>query len=114
MRHSRSARIMATRTRHRTGWKVPQASRSSASSIRRPASARCSEISALDLAALDAIGWNVDFSVLDDPAYRVSTAQLAAQAADVPEPASWALMILGFGAAGCVMRRRRAGERAPG
>ncbi|MDO6413100.1 hypothetical protein Q4F19_01775 [Sphingomonas sp. BIUV-7] len=23
-------------------------------------------------------------------------------------------MILGFGAAGCVMRRRRAGERAPG
>lgn len=28
--------------------------------------------------------------------------------ASVPEPASWALMILGFGAAGAVLRRRRA------
>lgn len=30
----------------------------------------------------------------------------------VPEPATWALMILGFGAAGAVLRRRRAGLSA--
>jgi hypothetical protein len=30
--------------------------------------------------------------------------------ADVPEPASWALMILGFGAAGGALRRRRTGS----
>lgn len=33
--------------------------------------------------------------------------ELDGQAAAVPEPAAWALMILGFGAAGSMMRRRR-------
>lgn len=32
--------------------------------------------------------------------------------AEVPEPASWGLMILGFGAAGCALRRRRAASEA--
>jgi hypothetical protein len=32
----------------------------------------------------------------------------AAQQAGVPEPASWALMIGGFGLAGASLRRRRA------
>lgn len=33
--------------------------------------------------------------------------------AAVPEPATWAVMILGFGLAGGAMRRRRAGEASP-
>ena len=32
----------------------------------------------------------------------------SALAASVPEPGAWALMILGFGGAGAVIRRRRA------
>lgn len=31
----------------------------------------------------------------------------------IPEPSSWALMILGFGAAGALLRRRRTGFSAP-
>lgn len=35
------------------------------------------------------------------------TGQLIAQVNPVPEPATWGMMILGFGVAGCAMRRRR-------
>jgi hypothetical protein len=63
-------------------------------------------VTGLDLAAFDAIGWTVDPNVRDDAAYRLTTAQIAAADA-VPEPASWAMMIAGFGAIGCVLRRRR-------
>ena len=35
------------------------------------------------------------------------------QTAAVPEPATWALMLMGFGAVGFSMRRRRAGSFLP-
>lgn len=41
--------------------------------------------------------------------FATSVTVTVGDAAVVPEPASWALMIAGFGAAGAVLRRRRAG-----
>jgi PEP-CTERM motif-containing protein len=40
----------------------------------------------------------------------VDNVSVTASAAAVPEPASWALMISGFGAAGAALRRRRAAK----
>jgi hypothetical protein len=65
------------------------------------------EVTALDLAAFDAIGWNVNFDVLNNSGYRLSTAQIYANAVGVPEPGSWAMMLLGAGLTGAAMRRRR-------
>lgn len=64
-------------------------------------------ITALDLAAFDAIGWNFNFNIAQNQGYSFSTAQVAVLAG-VPEPASWALMIGGFGMVGATMRRRAA------
>jgi hypothetical protein len=65
------------------------------------------EITALDLAAFDAIGWNVSFDVLANSGYRYSTADAyRAFAVAVPEPATWGMMILGFGMIGGAARRR--------
>jgi hypothetical protein len=41
------------------------------------------------------------------PAFEVDTLSFATLTASVPEPATWALMIAGFGAAGATLRRRR-------
>ncbi len=66
------------------------------------------EITALDLAAYDAIGWNVKFDVLANPAYRYNTATAYRQfAVAVPEPTTWLTMIFGFGLVGGALRRRR-------
>lgn len=65
------------------------------------------EITALDLAAYDAMGWNVNFNVLANPTYRFNTAQVYAAATAVPEAGTWGMMILGFGLAGAAMRRRQ-------
>ena len=43
--------------------------------------------------------------------FRLSSITDADQVAAVPEPASWLTMILGFGAAGAVLRRRRGAGR---
>jgi CHRD domain-containing protein/PEP-CTERM motif-containing protein len=53
-----------------------------------------------------------------DAYFNIHTSQfgggeIRADLAQVPEPASWMLMLLGFGAAGLVFRRRRAKESAP-
>ena len=69
------------------------------------------EITALDLAAYDAIGYNVNFNVLANSGYRYTTAQAYRAFAPtaspvVPEPATWAMMIAGFGLVGAAMRRR--------
>ncbi len=68
------------------------------------------EVTALDLAAFDAMGWNTSVNVLQSPGYRLSTASIYAQFANtVPEPATWAMMLIGFGMMGASLRygRRR-------
>ncbi|RAK69146.1 PEP-CTERM sorting domain-containing protein [Phenylobacterium kunshanense] len=68
---------------------------------------RTAAVTGTDIAMFDAIGWNF-VSGLDNGDYRIDTAQIRSQfAAQVPEPGTWALMILGFGAAGSAIRRRR-------
>lgn len=67
-------------------------------------------VTAADLAFFDAIGWNTKIDVLANPSYAVSTADVARQwvaaGGTVPEPASWLMLILGFGAAGTAIRFR--------
>ena len=63
-------------------------------------------VKGLDLAAYDAMGWNINFDVLSNLSYNRNTAQILVQALGVPEPASWAMMIGGFGLMGAAMRRR--------
>ena len=68
-------------------------------------------VSANDLAAFDAIGYNVAVDVLNNSQYKFTTAQaflLPDPSSSVPEPASWAMLIAGFGAIGVTLRRRRA------
>jgi hypothetical protein len=62
-----------------------------------------------DLAAFDAIGYNLNFDILRNPGFTFNTAQAfgLAGVAAVPEPATWAMMIVGFGFAGAAARRRR-------
>ncbi len=71
------------------------------------------EITALDLAAYDAIGWNVAFNVLANSSYRFTTAQVytafGPTAGAVPEPMTWAQMLLGFGLLGGALRTSRRG-----
>jgi hypothetical protein len=65
-------------------------------------------ITADDLAAMDAIGWDISFDVLDNLGYAVDTAQVySAFGASVPEAATWAQMIVGFGLLGASARRTR-------
>jgi len=61
-------------------------------------------VTGLDLALFDAIGWNVNVDVLNDP-YNMSTSQMAQ--AYLPEPSTWAMMIMGLGATGAILRRRK-------
>ena len=62
-------------------------------------------ITALDLAGFDAMGWNLRFDILKDPSYLATTRQIYSLYA--PEPASWAMMIFGFGVVGASLRRRQ-------
>ena len=71
-------------------------------------------VTAADLALMDAIGWNVNVDVLANGGYKFSTKDVAqawvaaggAVPDPVPEPGSWAMLILGFGAIGSAMRYR--------
>jgi hypothetical protein len=81
-----------------------------------------------DLAAFDAIGYNLGFDILANRGYTFTSSQIFSLAglaniglgrslsasiggldavAGVPEPATWAMMLIGFGFAGSAMRRRR-------
>jgi hypothetical protein len=60
-------------------------------------------MNALDLAAFDALGWNVRIDALKNASWTATTAQMAA----VPEPSVWAMMLLGFGMIGTAIRRKR-------
>ncbi len=66
-------------------------------------------VTANDLAAFDALGWNLNFNVLQNRGYTFNTAQIFGLAglASVPEPGAWAMMIAGFGFVGMSMRRRQ-------
>jgi len=68
-------------------------------------------VTSLDIASLDAIGWNTAIDVLGNPGYNISSGDIFSLYA-VPEPDSWALMIAGFGLVGATMRRRRAFQSA--
>ncbi|MEP3224687.1 MAG: NF038122 family metalloprotease [Parasphingorhabdus sp.] len=68
-------------------------------------------ITGLDLAAFDAIGWNLDFDVLADPNLGFSTTGINVSA--VPEPATWGMMIFGFGMIGGALRRRKTVKAKP-
>lgn len=62
-------------------------------------------VTGLDLAAYDAMGWNLSTDALT---YKTtSTAQIYSQfASSVPEPTTWGMMLMGFGLVGATMRRR--------
>lgn len=65
----------------------------------------------LDIAAFDAMGWNVNYDVLKGVDKEWSSARIASVGgnfAAVPEPTTWAMMIIGFGLVGGTMRRRGA------
>lgn len=75
-----------------------------------PTSARgqMQEVTALDLSAYDATGWNVNIDTLANSGYRKSTAQLYRElTGTVPEPATWAMMLVGFAMVGAATRYRR-------
>jgi len=66
-------------------------------------------VTGLDLAAYDAIGWNLSVDALNYA--NTSTSVIYRQFANagaVPETATWGMMILGFGLVGGAMRRRSA------
>jgi hypothetical protein len=67
-------------------------------------------VTGTDLALLDAIGWNINFDVLANPGYGVSTKQIFLSLSGVPEPASWGMMLVGFGGLGGALRLRRRQE----
>ncbi|QDZ09087.1 PEP-CTERM sorting domain-containing protein [Sphingomonas panacisoli] len=62
-------------------------------------------ITGLDLAAYDAMGWNLSTNALTYG--TTSTASIYRALAPVPEPTTWAMMIVGFGLVGSAMRRSR-------
>ncbi len=67
------------------------------------------EVTSLDLAAFDAMGWNTRVDALANGGdYLMNTGDIYKDfvGGAVPEPASWALMIVGFGLVGGAMRRR--------
>jgi len=77
--------------------------------------AQMGEVTGLDLAAFDAMGWNLSVDALaDNGSYRATTGSIFASIGSnashfvsyAPEPGTWALMIGGFGAVGVSMRRR--------
>jgi len=64
-------------------------------------------VKADDLAAFDTIGWNLNVDVLRHSGYQFTTAQAYRQYfGAVPEPTSWAMMVMGFGVVGFAARRK--------
>ncbi|MBN8809548.1 MAG: NF038122 family metalloprotease [Sphingomonas sp.] len=71
------------------------------------------DITALDIAAFDVLGYRTSFDANLNQSYRFTTADayraFAGQATPVvPEPTTWAMLILGFGMVGYSLRRRSA------
>jgi len=77
--------------------------------IMDPTSSNCSLgiVTSNDLAAFDAMGWNLNMDILNNKAYTFNTAQIFdLPFRAVPEAATWMQMIFGFGMIGSAMRRR--------
>ncbi len=68
-------------------------------------------VTGLDLAGFDAMGWNLNYDVLANYGTRFSSADIYAafngNAAAIPEPQTWAMLIVGFGLIGSTLRRQR-------
>lgn len=64
------------------------------------------QVTAADLAVFDAIGWDVRVDVLANPGFTYTSAQAFT---DLPEPAVWLQLILGFGVIGGALRAARRG-----
>lgn len=62
------------------------------------------EMTSLDLAAYDAMGWNIAFDVLENPDRTFSTRDINTY---VPEPATWAMLVGGFFMLGGMLRSGR-------
>lgn len=75
--------------------------------IMDPTGGLCQEgiVTAQDLALFDAIGWNLNLDILQQPNYQMFTSQI--MAAYIPEPTGWAMVLGALGAAGLLSRRRR-------
>lgn len=65
-------------------------------------------ITSLDMAAFDAMGWNLRFDVFGQVKRTWSSADAYAGIISVPEPQTWAMMIFGFAFVGATRRRVRA------
>ena len=65
-------------------------------------------VTALDLAAYDAMGWNISFDVLKNAGYNATSGSIYSQfLSAVPEPTTWAMMLTGFGMVAGALRGRR-------
>jgi hypothetical protein len=92
-------------------WKDDETGKSGGIMDSDPGTGNGMAVSALDLAAVDAIGWDLNFDVLANPDYRMSTADIYRAMTAVPEPSTWLQMILGFGLIGGAARYRRPAAR---
>jgi hypothetical protein len=67
------------------------------------------DVTALDVAAFDAMGWNLGVDALaNNGGFHRTTAQIFANNGGIPEPSTWVLSIAGFGLMGAALRRRKA------
>ena len=57
-------------------------------------------VTAADLGFFDAIGWNPNIDVITDPNYALTTGEIYAEFGTVPEPSTWAMMLIGFAGLG--------------
>ena len=71
-------------------------------------SGQVAEVTNIDIALYDTIGWNFAAGVSDNANYTFSSAQAYSLFGAVPEPTTWAMMIAGFALTGAAMRRRKA------
>jgi hypothetical protein len=87
--------------------------------IMDPTSGSCQMgyVTANDLAAFDAMGYNLNFNILNNLNYSFSSAQIydlagLASIFSAPETATWAQLVIGFGGLGTSIRRRRRASAA--